>query len=120
MALNARTNLAAYAKAVSPLRRDAMPHAGIHCCYVALLCLGNGVRSGLVGSAPATACGGAPRIIACIEATAVIKKILSHLDTKDAFEPLRHRPPIADVGSAPVRHAWSNHFGWHGCGFDVS
>jgi hypothetical protein len=30
------------------------------------------------------ACGGAVRIIACIEDPAVIKKILAHLDRKDA------------------------------------
>jgi hypothetical protein len=40
LALNERTNLAADAEAVSPLRRDAMPHADILSCYVALLCLG--------------------------------------------------------------------------------
>jgi hypothetical protein len=40
MALNERTNLAADAEAVSALRSDAMPHANMLCCYVALLCLG--------------------------------------------------------------------------------
>jgi hypothetical protein len=40
LALNERTNLAADAAAVSPLRSDAMPHADILACYVALLCLG--------------------------------------------------------------------------------
>ena len=40
MALNECTNLAADAAAVSPLRGDAMPHANILSCYVALLCLG--------------------------------------------------------------------------------
>ena len=40
MALNERTNLAADAAGVAPLRRDAMPHGDILSCYVALLCLG--------------------------------------------------------------------------------
>ena len=40
MALNERTNLAAEAAAVSPLRSDAMSHANMLSCYVALLCLG--------------------------------------------------------------------------------
>jgi hypothetical protein len=40
MALNERTNLAADAAAVSPLRSDAMPHGSILTCYMALLCLG--------------------------------------------------------------------------------
>ena len=40
MALNERTDLAADAQAVAPLRRDAMAHADILSCYVALLCLG--------------------------------------------------------------------------------
>ena len=40
LALNERTNLAADAVAVSPLRSDAMAHADILSCYVALLCLG--------------------------------------------------------------------------------
>ncbi|WP_295589828.1 hypothetical protein [uncultured Lamprocystis sp.] len=40
MAINQRTNLAADAAAVSPVRRDAMPHADILASYVALLCLG--------------------------------------------------------------------------------
>ena len=40
MALNERTNLAADSAAVSPLRSDAMSHANILSCYVALLCLG--------------------------------------------------------------------------------
>ena len=39
------------------------------------------------------ACGGALRIIACIEDPAVIKKILTHLDRKDASaEPFRLPP----------------------------
>ena len=39
------------------------------------------------------ACGGALRIIACIEDPAVIKKILTHLDTKNASaEPYRLPP----------------------------
>jgi hypothetical protein len=40
MALNERTDLAADAKAVSALRSDAMSHANMLSCYVALLCLG--------------------------------------------------------------------------------
>jgi len=40
MALSERTNLAADATAVSPLGRDAMSHANILSCYVALLSLG--------------------------------------------------------------------------------
>jgi len=40
MALNERTNLAPDAQAVSPLRSDAVSHASILTCYVALLCLG--------------------------------------------------------------------------------
>ena len=39
------------------------------------------------------ACGGALRIVACIEDSAVIKKILTHLDSKDASaEPFRLPP----------------------------
>ena len=40
LALNECTNLAADARAVSSLRSDAMAHADILSCYVALLCLG--------------------------------------------------------------------------------
>ena len=40
MALNERTNLASDTEAVSPLRSDAVSHASILTCYVALLCLG--------------------------------------------------------------------------------
>jgi hypothetical protein len=40
MALEANTNLAADVQAVLPLRGDAMPHADMLACYVALLCLG--------------------------------------------------------------------------------
>ena len=40
MALNERTDLATDVKSVSPLRSDAVSHAGILSCYVALLCLG--------------------------------------------------------------------------------
>jgi hypothetical protein len=40
LALNERTDLGADAKAVSALRSDAMAHADILSCYVALLCLG--------------------------------------------------------------------------------
>ena len=40
LALNERTNLAADAVSVSPLRSDAMAHADILSCYIALLCLG--------------------------------------------------------------------------------
>ncbi|HYN78372.1 MAG TPA: hypothetical protein VES73_11330 [Lamprocystis sp. (in: g-proteobacteria)] len=40
MAIRQRTNLAAEAAAVSPVRRDAMPHGDILASYVALLCLG--------------------------------------------------------------------------------
>jgi hypothetical protein len=40
MALNERTNLAVDAAGVSPLRCDAMSHANMLSCYVALLCLG--------------------------------------------------------------------------------
>ena len=39
------------------------------------------------------ACGGALRIIACIEDPAVIKKILTHLDKKDACTELSRLPP---------------------------
>lgn len=40
MALHERTNLGADAQAVSPLRSDAVSHASILSCYIALLCLG--------------------------------------------------------------------------------
>jgi hypothetical protein len=40
------------------------------------------------------ACGGALRIIACIEDPAVIKKILTHLDTKDASAAPARSPPV--------------------------
>jgi hypothetical protein len=40
MALNERTNLAADAAAVGPLRRDAIPHADMLSSFVALQCLG--------------------------------------------------------------------------------
>jgi hypothetical protein len=40
LALNERANLGADAKAVSPLRSDAMANGDILACYVALLCLG--------------------------------------------------------------------------------
>ena len=40
-----------------------------------------------------SACGGALRIIACIEDPAVIKKILAHLDTKDASAETSRLPP---------------------------
>jgi hypothetical protein len=40
------------------------------------------------------ACGGALRIIACIEDPAVIKKILTHLDTKDATAAPARSPPV--------------------------
>ena len=39
------------------------------------------------------ACGGALRIIACIQDPAVIKKILTHLDTKDASTAPARLPP---------------------------
>ena len=39
------------------------------------------------------ACGGALRIIACIEDPVVIQKILSHLDTKDACAAPARLPP---------------------------
>jgi hypothetical protein len=39
------------------------------------------------------ACGGALRIIACIEDPAVIKKILTHLDTKNAAADSSGLPP---------------------------
>jgi hypothetical protein len=39
------------------------------------------------------ACGGALRIIACTEDPAVIKKILAHLDTKDACPQPARLPP---------------------------
>ena len=37
-------------------------------------------------------CGGAVRIIACIEDTVVIEKILTHLQEKDASVPTSLRP----------------------------
>jgi hypothetical protein len=40
MALNARTHLTKATAGISLLRSDAMPHAGIFSCYVALLGLG--------------------------------------------------------------------------------
>jgi hypothetical protein len=40
MAIRQRTDLAAEAAAVSPVRCDAMPHGDILASYVALLCLG--------------------------------------------------------------------------------
>ena len=42
MALNTRTNPAADAAAISPMRSDAIGHANILSSYVALLCLGQG------------------------------------------------------------------------------
>jgi hypothetical protein len=39
------------------------------------------------------ACGGVLRIIACIEDPAVIKKMLTHLDTKDASAAPPRSPP---------------------------
>ncbi len=39
------------------------------------------------------ACGGALRIIACIEDPLVIKKILTHLDSKDASAESSRLPP---------------------------
>jgi hypothetical protein len=39
------------------------------------------------------ACGGAVRIIACIEDPLVIEKILSHLDHKGASRPSARSPP---------------------------
>ncbi len=43
-------------------------------------------------------CGGAVRIIACIEDPEVIEKILTHLDAKGAA---RNLPPAAVSGAAP-------------------
>ena len=43
--------------------------------------------------ATCSACGGALRIIACIEDPAVIKKILTHLDKKDACTEPARLPP---------------------------
>ena len=40
-----------------------------------------------------SACGGALRIIACIQDPAVINKILTHLDTKDASTAPARLPP---------------------------
>jgi hypothetical protein len=40
MAIRQRTDLAAEAAAVSPVRRDAMPHGDMLASYIALLCLG--------------------------------------------------------------------------------
>ncbi len=40
VALNKLTDLAADTKEVSPLRCDAVSHANILTCYIALLCLG--------------------------------------------------------------------------------
>jgi hypothetical protein len=39
------------------------------------------------------ACGGAMRIIACIEAPVVIEKILTHLDEKGGSAEASRRPP---------------------------
>jgi len=39
------------------------------------------------------ACGGAVRIIACIEDSAVIEKILTHLDAKAPEPETSRRPP---------------------------
>ena len=39
------------------------------------------------------ACGGAVRIIACIEDPEVIEKILTHLDAKGAITEASRRPP---------------------------
>jgi hypothetical protein len=38
-------------------------------------------------------CGGAVRIIACIEDPVVIEKILTHLDAKGASPEVSRRPP---------------------------
>jgi hypothetical protein len=46
------------------------------------------------------ACGGAMRIIACIEDPAVIEKILAHLDAKAATAQATRAPPC---GTPPAR-----------------
>jgi len=43
-------------------------------------------------------CGGAVRIIASIEAPAVIEKILAHIECRDAASPHALRPPPATSG----------------------
>jgi hypothetical protein len=48
------------------------------------------------------ACGGALRISACIEDPAVIKKILTHLDPKDACAEPSRLPP----SRAPPQAGW--------------
>ena len=48
------------------------------------------------------ACGGAVRIIACIEDPAVIKKILTHLDTNNASTPPLRSPPCRAPPSADL------------------
>jgi len=49
-----------------------------------------------------SACGGALRIIACIEDPAVIKKILTHLDTQEASA----EPPRLPPCRAPPQGRW--------------
>jgi len=48
------------------------------------------------------ACGGALRIIACIEDPAVIKKILTHIDSKNACADPARLPPCR----APTQAHW--------------
>jgi len=48
------------------------------------------------------ACGGVLRIIACIEDPAVIKKILTHIDRKNAFAEPARLPPCR----APPQARW--------------
>jgi hypothetical protein len=50
------------------------------------------------------ACGGALRIIACIEDPTVIKKILTHLATKDACAEPSRLPPSRAPPQAGLFH----------------
>ena len=48
------------------------------------------------------ACGGAMRIIACVEDPEVIEKILAHLDAKVAEPEATRRPPCRDPPQASL------------------
>ncbi len=50
-----------------------------------------------------SACGGAVKVIACIEDPAVIEKILTHLDEKGASEIASRLPPSRTTAGELVR-----------------
>jgi hypothetical protein len=53
------------------------------------------------------ACGGAMRIIACIEDPAIIEKILTHLNANAAELDATRRPPVR----APPQRGWFDETG---------